>query len=280
MKTFMAQGWRLALSHFHLVLLLFLYQLFWGLFIYRVIDGVVTPLLKRLPSGETVNASSGILDGINSHFLAEAQFQLLKTDLAHPYLWMLGGLFAARMLLTPLFNAGLLYSMHEKEKGGGKSGFLKGIRKKWLPVSLLYWLQTLLALLPSWWLLPRGLQAALQSASASEAAAALLPGAALWLGWGALLSLLFLAMQIGTVTGEGIWPSLWNALKRFLPYAGLTLAMWGIGLLASLTVSSLSFIWAGLAALIVHQGYHLVKTLLKVWTMASQLQCLQSRADS
>jgi hypothetical protein len=280
MKTFMAQGWRLSLNHFHLVLLLFLYQLVWGLLIYRTMDNVVAPLLKRLPPAEMVNASSGVLDSIKSQFLAEAQFQLFKTELAYPYLWMLGGLLAARILLSPLFNAGLLYSMHQRGQGSGKSSFLTGIRKKWLPVSLLYWLQTILALLPAWWLLPRGLQTALHSASASEAAAALLPGAALWLVWGALLSLLFLAMQIGTVTEEGIWPSLWHALKRFLPYAGLTLAMWGIGLLASFTVSSLSFLWAGLVALFVHQGYYLAKTLLKVWTMASQLQCLQSRADS
>lgn len=277
MKSFMTQGWRLAWSHFHLVLLLFLYQLIWGFFIYRMIDGIVAPLLKRLPPEEMVRSSSGILDGTANHFLAEAQFQLLKTDLAGSYLWMLGGLFAARMLLSPLFQAGLLYSLHRKSEGSAGTAFLEGIRKTWRPVSLLYWAQSLLVLLPGWWLLPRGLEAAMGSRSAPEALSAILPGALLWLAWSGLMGLLFLAMQIGAVTGEGIWRSLWHSLKRFVAYAGITLAMWGIALLCSLAVSGMSLLWAGLAALVVHQGYHLVRTLLKVWTLASQLQCLQSR---
>lgn len=94
MKTHMSQGWRLALKHFYLVLLLFVYQFIWGFFLYRMIDAIVAPLLRRLPVG-----APG--DDAMRHFLAEAQFQLFKTELATPYLWLFGGLLAAPNAADP-----------------------------------------------------------------------------------------------------------------------------------------------------------------------------------
>jgi hypothetical protein len=269
MKIHLKQGWQLAVKHFYLVILLFLYQLLWGFFLYRFIDSVVTPLLRRYPSDYPSEAAAHL-------FLTEAQFQLFKTDLITPYVWTLGGLMVLRMLLTPLFNAGLFYSMNHTRLDGG-TRFLEGIRKNWKPVVLLYWMESVLSLAPAWWLLPRGLDALLQSSSIPDLLGTVLPGAGLWLLWGTLLHLLFLAMQFGATSGEGVFRSLWKALRNFLSYAAISLIMWGIGAAAGLVVTGLSMLWAGLFALILHQGYYLIKTLMKVWTIAAQYDCLQTK---
>lgn len=270
MKTHIAQGWRLAFKHFPLVLLLFIYQFGWGFFLYRVVDGTVAPILRRLPD-------SGSSEAAMRHFVTEAQILLFKTDIVQPYLWMLGGLLAARMLLTPLFNAGFFYSFQEQTRsGGGSTKFIEGIKRTWRPIALLYATQSALVILPGVWLVPRGLDALIRSASYEELALTLLPGIAVWAAWIALLHLLFLAMQFGAAKGEGVLSSLWRSVRLFLPYAGLSLAMWGIGAAIGLAVSSLSLVWAGFIALIAHQGYYLVKTLMRVWTVAAQFECLQT----
>ncbi|WP_336776763.1 hypothetical protein [Paenibacillus sp. MMO-58] len=271
MKNHMRQGWGLTIKHFYIVILLFLYQLLWGFFLYRFIDSVVAPLLRRFPDHSPSKAAVQL-------FLSEAQFQIMKTDLLTPYLWLLGGLFAARMLLSPLFNAGLLYSLQHATDAGGTQ-FLQGIRRAWKPVTLLYWIETILALAPAWWLLPKGLEALLHSRSIGALLQQTLPAAGGWLLWGILLHLLFLAMQLGATSGKtgGIFQSLGTAVKHLLPFAGLSLLMWAIGSGIGLFVSGFSLVWAGFIALLVHQGYHLVRTLMKVWTLASQYDILRSK---
>ncbi|MFF2890243.1 hypothetical protein [Paenibacillus sp. NPDC057967] len=268
MKQNMLQGWRLAFRHLNLVILLFLYQLLWGFLVYRTIDDTVSPLLRRFP------ASAPTEQAVQS-FLAEAQFQLFKTDLITPYLWLLGGLFLARMLLTPLFNAGLLYSLHHQYDRGEGTRILEGIRKTWKPIMLLYWISSALMLAPAWWFLPKWIDA-LRHGLSPAFLSAVAPGAAVWLLWIALVHLLFLSMQFGAVSGEGVFPALWRSVRRFLPYAAISLLMWGIVALLGLAITSMSMIWAGLFALIVHQGYPLVQTLLRVWTIASQYNCLKA----
>ncbi|CAM4367471.1 hypothetical protein L1N85_22610 [Paenibacillus alkaliterrae] len=270
MKIHMKQGWQLAVKHFNLVILLFLYQLLWGFFLYRFIDSVVSPLLRRFPGSYPSETATQL-------FMTEAQFQLLKTDLVSPYLWLLGGLLAVRMLLTPVFNAGLFYSLQQTRETRGGTRFLEGVRKWWKPVLLLYWIESVLALAPGWWLLPRAFDSLLESGSIPVLLQAVLPGAVLWLIWATVMHLLSLAMQFGAVSGESIFRSLWHALRNFLSYAAISLLLWAIGAALGLVVSSLSLLWAGLFALILHQGYHLVRTLIKVWTIASQFDYLKSK---
>ncbi|WP_337102283.1 hypothetical protein [Paenibacillus sp. YIM B09110] len=275
MKMYMKQGWQLAIKHFHLIILLFLYQLLWGFFLYRFIDSVVSPLLRRFPAAYPSDTAVHL-------FLTEAQFQLLKTDILTPYVWMLGGLFAIRMLLTPLFNAGLFYSLHHSSTrgegaAGGGTKFVEGIRKAWKPVMLLHWAEAVLALAPGFWVLPHALDAYLQGGSNVDLLQSVLPGAGLWLFWGLLLHLLFLAMQLGAASKEGILHSLGRAMRHIISFAAISLVMWAIGAGLGLLITGVSLLWAGLFALILHQGYNLVRTLVRVWTIAAQYECLQSK---
>jgi len=270
MNNYIKQGWSLSIKHFHLVILLFLYQLLWGIVVYRFVDSVVAPLLRRFPSGYPSEAAM-------SHFLAEAQFQLMKTDLISPYLWMLAGLFAARMLLSPLINAGLLHSMHHQSRSGEGTRFLEGIRRNWKPFILLYWGEAILSLSPGAWLLPKALDAFQQSASIASLLQKVLPGAGLWVIWVCILHLLFLAAQYGVTSQEGILQPLWRGIRHFASYAALSVIMWGISSAFSMVTASVSLLWAGLFALIIHQGYHLLRSLMKVWTLAAQFEYLQSK---
>lgn len=271
MKINMMQGWRLAYKHLNIIILLFLYQLLWGFLVYRSIDNTVAPLLRRFPAA----ASS---ESAVQSFLAEAQFQLFKTDLVNPYLWLLGGLFLFRMLLTPIFNAGLYYSIHHQNENRGDGGtrILEGIRKTWKPVMLLYWASCVLMLAPAWWLVPKWVDALRYNGAPESLLTAVAPGAAMWLVWIAIVHLLFLSMQFGAVSGDGIFHTLWRSIRRFFSYAAISLLMWGIAALLGLAVTSMSLVWAGLFALIAHQGYPLIQTLLRVWTIAAQFNSLKS----
>lgn len=269
MKSYMKQGWRIAVKHIYIIILLFLYQLIWGFFLYRYIESAVTPLLRRWPA-EAPNGAAVPL------FLSEAQFQLMKTGLADPFLWLLGGLLLARMLLSPLFNAGVLYSIHHARDDSG-TRFFQGIKRSWKAVSVIYALQMLLSIIPAWWLLPKGLHILLSGDTLTEMGLRLIPGAALWLLWGVALHLLSLSLQIGAVSGSGSLKSLGNAVSRLFPFIAVTLAMWGLSLAAGLFATGMSLVWAGLFTLILHQGYSFIRTLLKVWTFAAQYECLQAK---
>ena len=200
----------------------------------------------------------------------------MKTDLIRPYALLFCGLLAGRMLVTPFLNAGLFHSLHHlsDEKG---TKFLSGIRKAWKPVTLLYLLETALTLAPACWLLPKALKLLLSSGTLTEFAKQAGPWAGGWLLWAVVLHLLFLAMQFGAVTGSGSMRALWSGIANFLPFAGVSLAMWGIGALLSMTIASVSMLWAGLLALVLHQGYQLLRTIMKVWTVAAQYDAWQSK---
>lgn len=263
------QGWRLTMKHFYIVIFLFLYELLWGFFLYRIIEGIIVPLLKRYPD-------SNPADNAVQLFLAEAQFQLMKTDLIQPYIWLFASILAARMLLTPLLNAGLLYSLHHTKDDGG-TRFLQGIRIAWKPFALLYCIKTILALAPGVWLLPRAFDLLLAGSGLSGLAQQMGPLVCGWVVLALLLHLLFLAMQFGIVSGNGALRSMWSGLRHLVPLAGISLLMWGIGIVISLSIASASMLWAGLLALILHQSYQLIRTILKVWTVASQYDVWQSK---
>ncbi|QAY67374.1 hypothetical protein [Paenibacillus protaetiae] len=273
MKTYLKQGWRLAVKHMYIIVFLFIYQLIWGFFLYRYLDSAISPLLQRWPAESPSHSAVQL-------FLSEAQFRLLKTDLATPYLWTLGGLLAARMLMTPVLNAGLFHSIHYAKDDNSGTRFFQGIKKSWKKIVLLYVIQAALAIAPAFWLLPRGFKLLWTSSSIQELLSQALPWAAAWLLWGFALHLISLAMQFGAVSGAGPFKALGQALTRLIPYLAVTIAMWGISAVCGLLLTGVSLIWAGLIALILHQSYSFIRTLLKVWTVASQYECLQAKEAS
>lgn len=254
----------MTVRHKYVLVLLFLYRLLWGFFLYRFVDSVVTPILARYPD-EHPNSDATHL------FLIEAQFRLLKTDLVDEVLWLLGGLLLMRMVLTPLFNAGVYYSFHHAAEEEG-TRVLLGMRRVWKPVTMLYWLENGLILLPAVWLLPLAKDRFFSEPSLTSWLQGLLPYAAVWMTLGFMLHLLFQFMQFGAVSKEGIFKGLGLAIRRALPLLGITFILLGIGLAVSATAWAVSLLWSGFLAVALHQAFHFASSLLKLWTSASQYQ--------
>ncbi|MGI2296440.1 hypothetical protein [Paenibacillus sp. GXUN7292] len=272
MKTTIAQGWKMTRRHLTLVLALFVYRLGWGIFLYRFIDDIISPLLRRYPSSAPTDYAVQV-------FLTEAQFQLFKTNLITPYVWMLAALFAFRMLLTPFIHSGLLYSLHQQFEHSANTHFREGMRKCWKPVTLIYWLEMALIAVPVWWLAPRAMQIILTSPSFAQLAAKLLPIILGWAVWAVAIHLLSLSMQLGAVSGGRIWSTLWQAIIKFLPFLLLSLVLWIITFAIAALFSVFSLLGAGFLAILLHQGSHLISTWMKVWTLSAQSHYIFSQGQ-
>ncbi|MFC5529056.1 hypothetical protein [Cohnella yongneupensis] len=262
MRARLKKGWDMTVRHKYVLVLLFLYRLLWGFFLYRFVDSVVTPILARYPSDHPNEDAAKL-------FLVEAQFRILKTDLLNETLLLLGALLLVRMILTPLLNAGVYYSFHHAEDGAGTQ-VLSGMRRAWKPVTALYWLENGLSALPALWLLPLARDRFYSDDSVSDWMQGLLPYAVLWLAWGFLLHLLFQFMQFGAVSKEGVLKGGGHALRKGLPLIAVTLVMVGIGIAVSLAASAVALLWSGFLAVALHQAFHFVRSLLTLWTSASQ----------
>jgi hypothetical protein len=264
MKTIIRKGWDMTVRHKYVVVLLFLYRLLWGFLLYRFVDSIATPILARYPDPHP-NAQAARL------FWIEAEFRLLKTDLAGPVLWTLAGMLLLRMLLTPVLSAGMYYSFrHASEERGTQ--VLAGMRRAWKPVALLYWAEMALTLAPAAWLVPTAKARFFGSIQWTDWLSGLLPYAAGWFAWGLAVHVLLQAMQFGAASGSGAWKGLWRALQRALPLAGVTLLLLGASAFASAAAAAASFVWTGFAAIAIQQSFHFVRSLMSLWTAASQYQ--------
>lgn len=263
MKVWLGKGWNMTVRHKHVGVILFLYRLTWGFFLFRLVDSVVVPVLARYPDLHPNKDAIPL-------FLIEAEFRLLRTDMLDSLLWLLAALLIARMVVTPLINAGLYYSFHHSAGENGGTQVMSGIRRCWKPVVLLYGAENALILLPALWLLPMAKDRFFETGSADHWLLSMIPYAAGWLIWGFALHLLLQCMQFGAASRTGIGKGMARALVRAMPLLAVSLALAGIGIAASAAVSAVSLVWSGFIAVVIHQAFHFVRALLSLWTAASQ----------
>lgn len=264
------EGWRAALQQPFLLYTLFVYRFAWSFAIYRTVESVVLPLLRRYP-GKDVSAAQVQL------FLAESEFRLTKTDLSHSFLWLLLGLLLARMLLTPLVNAGLFYSLSQTHYNPGYR-FFRGIRELGWPFILYYWLQMLLTLLPLYYLWPK-MKTVLENAY-------LLPGnlAPMWpwiLGWAAyayLLRLLFVHLQFGRTEKRPLLGTLLQSIGRLFPILAAAVLLLLFAALLSGAVMASTLIWAGFWTLLLYQAFGFVRTFFSLWSLTAQHSIYERKA--
>jgi hypothetical protein len=260
MMQYVQEGWKTTKKHTPLVLFLFIYQLVWGLFLYRFIKSIVVPLLHRFPGNELSGSAVQL-------FLAEGQFQVMKTDLVYSYAWILLLFLIARMMLTPLINAGIYYSIQYPEEQGR---FIKGIRRKGKPFLILYWLQTAIILSPLVWLIPKAKQIAAHHYDYESILIALWPYAAGFATFGSLVYLCFMYVQFGVTAGFTCLGSTMVAVRYIIKIVAVSLILFMAAVFVAMLTVTMSMVWAGLAALIIHQLYHLIRTVFKVWEICAQ----------
>jgi hypothetical protein len=272
MTRYFKSGFTMTLYQPFAVILMFLYEAAWGIILYKMIQSVLLPLLHRYPGAEQPGFAVQL-------FWAEAQFQLLKTDLIRPYLGWLAAVLAIRMLATPLLNAGLYYSLAHRELNAGYR-FVTGIRQLALPFFLAYLLQMILTLTPLIWLFPK-MQAIWSShPSISSACVAMLPWLIGYLLYSYALRLCFIYIQFTQVSRT----SPLSSFPIFLHHGWLIVitAIMVLILSALLTGTALtiSYIWTGFVALLVYQLYPFFKMFLQIWGIAAQFQLWSAKTNN
>lgn len=270
MSQLLRQGWEMMKRHFKLVIVLFLYQLIWAFVLYRTVDHIITPLMKRYP-----DLTSG-KDAITL-FWMENQFQLLKTDLIVPYLYALLIMLLIRMLITPFLQAGLLHSIHQHAVHGKGTYFRKGIAAKWKPITLLYWLKNLLIALPiiiyAWPIIGK---------MAGHANAAMLSSYLNWnlvllIIWALLVQALFYLLQLAIAWEIGVVTTMKQTFKHAISFLAVSLVIVVIYILASAGVHTLSVLWVSFISFLLYQVLPLLRSMCKVWLLASQYKAIESK---
>ncbi len=175
------------------------------------------------------------------------------------------------MLLTPVINAGIYFSLHQPEMNGGYR-FLLGVKELFKPFLSYYLAQMVLTLLPLYWLIPRAGDTVRHAHTYQEAALSLLPGLGAMLAYGLLLHLLFTMAMLNRTT-ERRWSEFWGtSFRSALPILGISIIIILTGGVISLLFLSASMVWAGITAFLLSQLYPFVKIWLNLWTVASQYQ--------
>lgn len=257
----MKVGLSVAVRRSLIIIMLFLYEMIWGFILYRFVSSIAVPILYRYPGAE--------LPSWASLFWIEGEFRLLKTDMADTALMLLLAMLIGRMLITPLINAGVFYSV-QHQSVEQRRAFMDGIRSLWKRFFLLYVLQMALTALPLIWLIP----SAEQLIYSGEFTIPKLVDAALILtAYGlyiALLRLIFMYLQFASAAGETWSRALFIWMKRLFPLVGLSAAILIITIILQSALASASLLWAGLTALIIYQATPLLRVFCQIWEIASQ----------
>jgi hypothetical protein len=267
LKTGFSQAWQQPFA----VILLFLYQLLCGLVLYKMVQSIVVPLMHRYPGADQPAAATQL-------FLAESQFQLFKTDLIQPYLWWLGIFIAVRMLVTPLLNAGIYYSLAHPEHPAGYR-FVSGIKELALPFFFYYLAQLALTFTPLIWLLPKFKYVWSINVTYQAALLDLLPWMIGFVIYGLLIQLLFTFIQFAKASRIRALSGLTFLLKYGLSV--ITIAVILVlfsGILTGVAVTA-SYIWAGFLALLIYQFYRLIHVFVQIWLIAAQYQLWSSEIE-
>lgn len=268
MMRYIKEGWSAALQQRFALLTLMTYRFAWAFVLYALIRSVVLPLLHRYPG--SINAAQSHL------FAAEGEFRLFKTDIGDSYVWLLGGLLLTRMLLTPLLNAGLYYSLSNTHLNAGYR-FVQGVRELGKPFFAYYVLQTILSLAPLAYVLPKATVLLRTGASFSAIAASLLPYAAALLAWGYAVRLLFMYIQFGRTDRQPLLRTLGACCRSFFRVLGVSLLLLALSLLLSAATMSATYLWAGLWTMIAYQAYRFVHTFFGMWEITAQHRLFQDK---
>lgn len=262
MWHYIKEGWTIAWKQPFSVVALFVYQMFWGIMLYRMVQSVVLPILHRFPDPKQSSMAAKL-------FIAEGQFQLFKTDISHSYIAWLLLLLGIRMLVHPLLNAGIYYSLSHTQLNAGYR-FVQGIRELMLPFLIYYVSQIVLLLLPLYILLPKFSSIVMHNTDLWAISIKLLPWLLGYLAYGGILRLGFTYIQFGRANQSGFLLSLLVFIRHSLSASLIALILLLITGLLSVLALAATYLWAGMVALLIYQLFPLARIFIKMWSLSSQ----------
>lgn len=273
--SYVKRGWGLVRSQFPSVIILFLYQLLWSFFLHRFINLAVIAVLSRYPDPPPTEMSRLL-------YWFEAQLELQHNDAVHQYLWILLGLIALRLLLSPLLESGILYGLLPQDLRKGGLPFFRGMKEFWKPATLFYGLELMLLSLPCFWIGPRVLeQLPALIRDSSDFSSILIVGSYLltYLIYGWLIHQVILFIKFGYLFKAGIWISLLTCLRHLLQGILIALILGGFTLGLFLLFGAFSWFFTGILALVLQQTYPFFRSLFQVWNVTSQYQLWHTRSQ-
>lgn len=272
MKRSLTRSWHSMKEQFYILILLFIYRLLWGYFLYKFVKSAVIPILLRYPDIHAGGSNMGRL-----LYYIEGQSALATNPDVQQWIWLLLGLAALRLLLSPFIRAGLLHELHQERKGERGLFFFPGMRLYGLPVLLFSVVEWVLAAAPLYWLLPKLYNLLLSGILNHNELLKLIPYVLAWLLYFYLIRVMLLYMQFGYTAGTGMFSSLLAWLKVLMPSSCLS-ALFGAGGLVLLLLSGLTAIFCpGLPALLFRQFSPLPSTFFKMWGTAAQYHLWSSK---
>lgn len=273
MRTSITRGWCSMKEQFYILILLFIYRLLWGYFMYGFVRAAVVPILLRYPDSNAGGSAIGQL-----LYYIEGQSSLNSDPSVRTWVWMLIGLSILRLLLSPFIRAGILHELHQERKGERGMFFFPGMRIYGMPVLVFSLIEWILTLLPLYWLAPKMYGLLLSSVMDYTILLKLLPYLLAWLVYMFLLRLFMLFMQFGYTSGTGMFSSLFICIKSLFPAIGISIVL-GSGSFLLLVICGLTGLFCpGLPALIIRQISPLPSTLFKMWGVAAQYHLWRSKA--
>lgn len=271
---YIRNGWSSVKRQFPSVIILFLYQLLWGVFLYRLVNTAVVQMLHRFPNPPPHDLSRIL-------FMIEGQTRFWQIPEVHLYIWILVGMILLRLLLTPLIHAGILYGLLPAEERSAGLPLFRGIQKFWKPVALFYFLELILILIPTLWLLPKAyasLSPLLQGGSYISAFLIAMGYIVGWLGYSWFVRQTVLFVQFGYLFKSNAWPSLMVCWKHLLPGLGISVILAVSCSIIFILFGTISWMMTGLLALILQQAYPFFRSVFKIWKINSQYCLWQQKS--
>lgn len=273
--TYVRSGWGHLKKQFPSVIILFLYQLLWGFFLYRLVDTAVTSVLQRYPD-PSLSDLSRIL------FLVEGQIGLRENPDIAMYFWILISMVAIRLVLAPLIQAGILYGLMPQESRKSGLPLFRGMQVFGKPLFLFYLLELILILVPAFWIVPKlnHLWPSLLQTGSDLPTILTIGGYALgWVCYIWILRQCLLFAQFGYLFKMGTWGALLTCIRYLLPGIGISLLLGIFSFTVFMLFGTISWFWTGLIALILQQLHPLFRSIFKVWQVTSQYQLWETKSQ-
>lgn len=272
MKRSITRGWYSMKEQFYILILLFIYRLLWGYFMYKFVKSAVVPLLLHYPDAHAGGSTTGRL-----LYYIEGQMALSTDPAVQRWIWMLLALSVLRLLLSPFIRAGLLHELHQERKGERGLFFFPGMKLYGLPVLLFSIVEWVLAALPLYFLFPKIYSLLLSGIFDYRLLMKLVPYVLAWLVYLYMVRLMLLYMQFGYTGGTGMLSSLLVFCKVLISSIGVSAVFGAGGLVLLLLNGAASLFIPGLSALLIRQCSPLPSTLFKMWGIAAQYHLWRSK---
>ncbi|WP_019639955.1 hypothetical protein [Paenibacillus fonticola] len=271
---YIRNGWSSVKRQFPSVIILFLYQLLWGVFLYRLVNSAVVQVLQRFPDPPP-NELNRIL------FMVEGQNRLWQIPEVHHYAWILIGMIVLRLLLTPLIQAGILYGLLPDDEQATGLPLFRGMQKFGKPVALFYLLELALMIIPAYCFLPKVIDSLSRLLYGNSPLPAFLISIAYVLSWLAcnwFIRQTMLFVQFGYLFKGTAWPSLLLCWRHLLNGLWISFLLTAFCSAIFVIFGAVSWTWTGILALILQQIYPLFRSIFKIWKTTSQFNLWQQKS--